>query len=248
MQLSGNANNLDLFSDARKWAGISTSDITTLTLAEFVLSANFGLDRVVSMIMRADGTWQWDDTNNTDRQIATSGLKANQPDYSIAITFLKVKKVRIKDSSGNWITLKPIDRRQLSDAQLTADAGDPKYYDKLGNSFVLYPQPSYTSAGGLEIQFQRGASYFVFDDTTKEPGFASQFHRLISLYGSLDYCEQNDLEKRVKKIQNKITAMEAELVEFYSSRDTDQKVGLRTSTEDYGEDSGAGSFEKGFNI
>lgn len=246
MQLLGETNDLDLYSDARKWCSIGLTDTTTLTLAEFVLSANFGLDRVISLIMKADGKWQFDDTNQTDSLISTSDLVANQQDYGIAITFLKIKKLRIKNSAGDWITLKPIDRRQASDSLLTRDAGDPKYYDKLGNSMFLYPKPDYASTGGIEIQSQRGASYFIVTDTTKVPGFATQFHRLISLYGALDYCEANELDRKAQKIQNKINLMEVELVEFYSSRDTDQKIGLRTKREDYGQISGGVYNQDGF--
>lgn len=245
-QISGQTNNLDLYSDARKWCGIPTSDTTTYPLAEFVRDANFGLDRVISLIMRADGKWQFDDTNQTDAILSVADLVANQQDYAISIAFLKIKKLRIKDSSGNLITLKPIDRRQLTDQQLRKDAGDPKFYDKLGNSLYLHPKPSYASTEGLEIQFQRGASYFVYDDTTKAPGFATQFHRLISLYGAFDYCSSNDMESKAIKIQNKINLMEAELIEFYANRDEDQKIGLRVAKEDYGQLTGGISNPDGF--
>jgi len=246
MQLSSETNNLDLYSDARKWCSIGLTDTTTLPLAEFVLSANFGLDRVISLIMRADGKWQFDDTNQTDSLISTSDLVANQQDYGIAITFLKIKKLRIKNSAGDWVTLKPIDRRQAPDSLLNRDAGDPKFYDKLGTSIFLYPKPSYASTGGIEIQSQRGASYFIVTDTTKSPGFATQFHRLISLYGALDYCESNELDRKAQKIQTKISSLETELVEFYSGRDTDQKIGLRTKREDYGQISGGVYNQDGF--
>ena len=236
MVLSGETNKLDLYSEARSWSGIPLTDTTTLTLANFVRSANFGLDRVIALIMRADGKWQFDDANNSGEVLDVStALVSGTQIYAIGITWLKIKQVRIKDTGGNWITLDSVDRRQLNDSQLTADAGDPKHYDKLGNYLYLHPKPNYDSAGGLEVQFQRGASYFVYNDTTKTPGFATQFHRLIALYGALDYCEINDLDKRASKVQNKITSMEAELIEFYSARDTDQKVGLRTSREDYGQ-------------
>ncbi len=64
-QISGETDNLDLYSEARSWCGIATSDTTTLPLATFVRSANFGLDRVISLILRADGKWQFDDNNNS---------------------------------------------------------------------------------------------------------------------------------------------------------------------------------------
>ena len=258
MQVSGETNNLDLYSEARDWCGIPTSDTTTLPLATFIRSANFGLDRVISLILRADGKWQFDDNNNSGELLDVStDLVSGTQIYSIGVTWLKIKKIRIKDSAGDWVTLTPVDRRQLSDAQLTADAGDPKRYDKLGNYLYLYPKPNYASTGGLEVQYQRGASYFAYNATTTVPGFDSDFHILIALYGALDYCEKNDLHSRASAIRAKIGVpqtqaqagfgLENELMERYSSKDADQKVSLRTRKENYGQLRGS-SFEKGFNI
>ena len=185
--------------------------------------------------MKSDNVWEWDDTNNTDLPIATTSLVASQQDYGIAVGHLKVLKVRIKDQQGNWVSLDPINRRDLTDSQLTATAGDPKRYDKVGNSLFLYPKPSYASSGGLEVQFQRGASYFATTDTTKTPGFATHFHRLVSLYAALDYCETNDFDKRAAKIRANIQTLEAELITHYSSRDLDAKISLKIQNEDYGQ-------------
>lgn len=253
MQLSGETNNLDLYSEARDWCNIPTSDTTTLPLAVFVRSANFGLDRVISLILRSDGKWQFDDNNNSDELLdVTESLVANTQKYSIALTWLKIKKVRIKDRNGKWVTLTPVDRRQLTDAQLTEDAGDPKRYDKLGKYLYLHTTPDYASANGLEVQYQRGASYFTYNATATIPGFDSDFHILIALYGARDYCEKNGLDKRAAVIRAKIGSppvdgkagfgLENELMERYSSRDTDQKVGLRSRREDYGQFGNYGQF------
>lgn len=235
MEFNQNSNNLDLYSDFRFWCGIDQTDTTTFVIKEFTRLANFALDKIVSLIFRSDNKWQWDDNNNADLIIATDDLVAEQEDYSITVTHLKIAKVRIKDSSGNWITLKPKDRRELTDAQLTAPAGTPTSYDKLGNSYFLNPKSSYNSSEGFEVQFQRGASYFAYDDTTKEPGFASQFHRLVSLYTAKDYCTINSLNNRLAMINNEIQKMELELIEFYSSRDADSKFSISIRQDDYGQ-------------
>jgi hypothetical protein len=154
--------------------------------------------------------------------------------YAISITWLKIGRVRVKDSGGNWITLTPVDRRDLTDAQLTG-SGTPSQYDLLGNYLYLYLTPSYSSSGGLEVQFQRGASYFAYTDTTKTPGFDSDFHRLISLYSALDYCLVSGLNQKAAGIQGKINAMEAEFLERYSQKDTDAKISLKPSKNDYGQ-------------
>ena len=245
MQISGEANNLDLYSEARDWSGIPLTDTTTLLLKTFVRSANFGLVRVISLILRA-GRKEFDDNNNSGELLdVTENLVSGTAKYAIDVTWLKMGKVRIKNSAGDFVTLDEVERRDLTDAQLTAPDGDPKRFYNMGNFTYLNPGPNYASSGGLERQYQRGASYFAYDATTTVPGFDSDFHILIALYGARDYCEKNDLEKRAAKIRAKIgnppsqgivgSGLENELMERYASKDTNQKVGLRTTTEDYGQ-------------
>jgi hypothetical protein len=228
MQFSSGTNSI--VDDARYW---SRSNSTTYAIADLVRNANTALDRVISLIFRADNTWEFDDANNTDLPIATTSLVSAQQDYSLAVTHLKVLRVRAKNTSGNWVTLDPVSRRDVSDSEL-ASSGTPSKYDKLGNSIFLTPEPNYASSGGLEVQFQRGADYFTTADTTKSPGFASQFHRLISLYAALDHTDSRSMEKQSAKIRARIEPLEQELIEFYSSRDYDRAHSLSLRRDDYG--------------
>lgn len=249
MQISGETNDLDLYSEARDWCGIPLTDTTTLLLKTFVRSANIGLDRAEALILRADGK-QFDDNNQSGELFdVTESLVAGTAKYSIGITWLKMGKVRIKDSGGEWITLDEIDRKDLTDAQLTAPSGDPKFFYNLGNFTYLNPAPSYSSTNGLERQYQRGASYFAHDATTTVPGFDSDFHILIALYGARDYCEKNGLSQRAIAIRAKIgnppspgingSGLENELIERYSSKNTNKKTTLTPPREDYGQGRGS---------
>ena len=77
----------------------------------------------------------------------------------------------------------------------------------------------------------------MYTDTIATPGFAAQFHRLVSLGASKLYCEANDIRGRLGNINTAIVAMEAELVEHYSSRSSDEKPAFSIRREDYGESS-----------
>src|ERR1035437_7838382 len=191
MQLNAETNGNDLYSDTRFLCSIDeTSDTTSYPFKAFVRNANLALDKIIAYIFRTDNTWQFDDTNQTGELLDVStALVSGTQKYSLTATWLKIGRVRIKDSAGNWITMTPIERGALNDGLLTATSGDPRRYDLMGNYLYLYPAPNYSSAAGLEVQFQRGASYFATTDTTKVPGFAAQFHRLISLYCALDFCQ-----------------------------------------------------------
>jgi hypothetical protein len=230
------SNNLDLYSDCLWLCGLLSSDTTSYPIKDFTRNANFALDIVTGKIIKAKN-WEHDDTNNSSTEIldVTVALVSGTKKYAIPVTWLKIgSPVRVKDSAGNWNTIVHKDRNELTDAQLVA-TGVPTSYDKRGNWIYLSPTPNYAATGGLEVPFQRGASYFVYTDTTKTPGFATPFHRLIALYAALDYCEANNLDKRAKGIKKKIEEMETDLVLHYEARDDDEQPSIRLQKEDYGE-------------
>jgi hypothetical protein len=136
---------------------------------------NVAMDRVAALIMQADGRWQFDDENETDLPIATTDLVAGQQDYSLATAHLDIRQVAIKDHD------------------LNAANATPQKYDKVANSILLYPTPSFTQAASLKLYFKRGPSYFLTSDTAKEPGFNALFHDLIALWPSYDYAVANGL-------------------------------------------------------
>ena len=237
MRISGETNNLDLYSDARFLCGILLTDTTTYPLADFVRNANFGLDKVNALAMKADGKWKFIDNNSATGMIDTSvALESGTPTYAIPITWLKMGRVRAKDAQGNFNTLTPVDRRQLSDSKLNdSTGGNPKYYVQEGTVVRLLPTPNYDSTGGLEVQQQMGSTYFAYNATTTVPGFDSRFHRLISLYGAKDYCVVNSLNERSSFINAELLIMEQEFMVAISSRDSDQKATLIGKREDFGQ-------------
>lgn len=264
MQFNSESNNLDLYSEAREWAGIengdggASADTTSWPLKRFARDCNIALDDLHSLIIRADGTWKHDDTNNTGTELLdTSTSVSSARKVAIPVTWLKISRVRITiTSTGQKIVLKAGDRRTWSTSQLNGDTGTPTEYVLIGN--YLYLDASCT--GTLEVQYQKGASYFAYTDTTKTPGFATPFHPLVAWIAALSYCERNDLDNRAAKLRSKIgrppsdgdtgLGMKRELVEFYATRQLDDRPTARPQREDYGEsalgDSWGGGNPNGF--
>src|SRR3990167_9165914 len=85
-----------------------TSD-SSYGFADVTLSVSRALERVVSLINRSDSRWQWDDSNYTDLPSATLTITSGQQQYSLATTHLSIDRIEVKDSSGSWRKLKPID-------------------------------------------------------------------------------------------------------------------------------------------
>jgi len=215
------------------------TNATDYPVADKTRNVNRNYDDVVGLILASDNMWEWDDTNQTNLPIGTASLKASQQDYGIDTTFLKILRVECKNSSGNWVQLEqftPDQKRGTALTEFLKTAGTPQYFDLMANSIFLYPKPSYDSSGGLKVYFQRNVDYFVAGDTTQEPGFASPFHRLLSLGASWDYCFAKSITIKLPSLEKKIDKLEARLVNFYSQRDRDMKISMRLKSEDYGQE------------
>lgn len=208
------------------------SNVNSIPDATMVILVNNALERVESMIMRYDGRWNWDDSNQIDLPIATTSLVTSQQDYSILTSFLNVLRVELKDSNGNWIKLEPFDQSDLKYQTITdymKTSGTPRQYDLIGNSIFLYPAPNYTQADSLKIYYQRPPSYFVAADTTKQPGINPLYHNLIALYASYDYAIANGL-KNANQLMASIQVQEDSMEEDYSNRLNDEPLRLTIST------------------
>ena len=210
---------------------------TASLLSTFTRGINDGMNRVTSLILQADNRWQFDDTNQTDYPIATTTLVttagSEQQDYTLAVSHLRIERVEVKDAQGNWHLLTPIDQTDISDqalSDLMSAAGLPRYYDKTANSVFLYPKPSaeaVTEAGGLKVYFQRPPTYFVTTDDTKVPGFNSLYHKLIALIASRDYALSKTMTC-AKGLVDRVAIEEQALMDDYSLRNKDEKIGLST--------------------
>lgn len=205
-------------------------------LKTFTSLSNQALNDVSIIAMGSDDRWQYDDTNYTDYPIATTGTVTDQHDYVLSASHLRITRVELKDTEGNWTALRPIDLADIPNArdEFMETSGTPMYYDKMANSLFLYPAPDYTQDASLRVYFQREPSYFASTDTTKEPGFASIFHRLVPLKACLDYATANQLTDKITVLNTKIKEKEEEIKKFFGRRNRDEKLTMRavtTSTE-----------------
>ena len=204
----------------------------TVLLDTFVRYANMACKKVSQLILRYDNSWEFMDSNSTNLSMEDHNLVSGQADYTLETTHLKVLKVRVKDPSGNYITLRQISRRELTDSEIAA-TGTPSQYDLLGSSVFLYPIPNYSSTLGLEIQIQSELEAFTSSDTTKEPGFNSMFHPLVPMWMCYYYAFRKKLET-AKDFRQEILVMEEELKETINQRDYGKPHNFSMQKEDYG--------------
>lgn len=203
MQYNSHSTSQDIVSDTYFETSANSN---SYPIADLTRNANTALDTATTLMLLADDKWDFDSTNATDLPIGTADLLSGQQDYEFDDDFLVIKAVEIADSTGTWSKLIPIDNLTLDERQAISEFettnGIPVYYDKIGNSLMLYPAPNYNrrlveeSQGGLKVFFQRNIDYFTTTDSTKEPGFAKHLHKYVPLYCAYVYACAKELPKQ----------------------------------------------------
>jgi hypothetical protein len=147
----------------------------------------------------------------------------------------KIDGVSVKDSGGDWYALEPLDKSQLSmdPEEFYEDKGLPKYYDLVGRSILLYPAPDssdVTTTNGLKLFLSRKTVHFSSSATSREPGFASSFHRVLSIGAAKDFCVVHKPE-RVNDLEKEIINYKSDIQEFYGARHRDMMPAIRPKVD-----------------
>jgi len=212
----------------------------TTLLKQWTADVNSALDRAFSIIFKADGRWQFDDSNHTDYPIITTNLVANQRDYSFITDgnsnlILSIKKVLIADANGIFKELDSIDVPWDRDTEGfwngQNSTGVPVEYDKNANAIFLNPIPSYSYTAGMKLYISREGSYFAYTDTTKKAGFSGLYHDYLAVYPSWQYALANGLANQIA-LERMVLQLEAGLKSEYSRRAEDDVDVLSPSSID----------------
>jgi len=227
MQFNASASRSGLIQDCEDLLGMSANDIAgdATLLKTFTKNINGWYRRVNSWIWRKISDWEYDDSNFTDLPIAICNLVDTQQDYEIPSVAQKIDRVEVLDDSGDYRLLLPMDKSQIqieAMSEYLETPGLPKYYDLVGRSLMLYPKPAsgdVTLTNGLKLYFSRDISEFPSTATTIGPGFVSNFHRILSLGATLDYCigYMPDDVNKINNLRAELNNMKEELEEFYTT-------------------------------
>lgn len=214
---------------------------TTYTRLDKTSRVNNALEEVISWLLNADGTWQFDDDNYTTTPSGNATLVSGQITYSFADKLLDILEVDVLDTNGYYKKIKAFDPSEVGvsfeeyfnitydGSTYTASTGFPDYYDKVGNTIRLSNSPTsanVTLTKGLKVRFKRTASLFTpASDTsadTQVPGFASPFHSILAYMASLPYCATYKKD-RVGLYDKKVQDIKREMLKFYGKREKDKR-------------------------
>lgn len=222
----------DICSETQFLLGYSKdTNFAIYTKEQIARHSNMALDELTSMILRLDGSWQWDDRNHDDLPIATTDLVSGQGQYTIDVDHMEIHRLEITDEDGKKHVLKSIDESNIETSidEFESTNGTPIYFDKIAESIFLYPKPDYDLTNGMKMWFSRTASYFDENDTTKEPGFAKMFHEFIPVWNANKYAQsQPDMNDRYNKTQNRLEEIRARIKNYYSNRRRKKRIKVAT--------------------
>lgn len=227
---------------------LTKTNTTSLTAANLLILENRYYEEIVGKIISetAGSEWQFGDENYTAFPDYTEDLVNSQAEYQIDAFGasadekpLLIMGVEILDQNGDYYVIRPITfqqirSRRIAQSEFHEDDGRPEFYEKREHMIVLYPAPdngiSVTLASGLKVFFLRRADIFTSAEVstgTKEPGFPSPWHDLLSWGPAYDYAVINGLpnanffkaeyDKRLK-----------EMLAFISRRNQDDRTVLKT--------------------
>jgi hypothetical protein len=209
-----------------------------VALKKFTARANSALASYWSIASKEEGTWQLDDSNQSDYPIIRATVTAGQRDYPLLTdgsgnAIGDVYKVRIADSSGNFTDLIPVDAQSQADTDSFSGTaqGMPTRYDKTANAIFLDPVPDYTRAASLEVYISRTASQFSITDTDKKPGVPADHHDYFFLKPAAEYARTKD-PGIFPALQAAVLDMEQDIRAYFSKRPRDERGRIGVSQQD----------------
>lgn len=241
MEFNNTTNKSGIIQDCETLLGFEDGDISgnATRLKEFTRLSNTWYKRAVNWIWEAENAWEYDDSNQTDLPIATTDLVAEQQDYEMPSSALTVNRVEVMDNEGNYKLLSPFDQTEQKDSAMSEfleTPGMPSYYDLIGRSIFLYPKPAaanVTTSAGLKLYFDRDIVELESTDTTTEPGFAANFHRILSLGACRDYSLGKEMYSKLNVIKPQLEELKQSIQKYYNRRDQSSHTRIIPNKQSY---------------
>ena len=209
-------------------------DLTNSTSASYLTATvlrniNQAYHEVTYQIWDSQDAWQFDDRTKSDLPYFRTTLVHDQQAYSIPDTIQKISRIEILDSASNWTKLTQMDNHDITVGlpEYMEIADIPLKYTLRGNFISLYPPPasgSVTTSSGMAFYGSRDVTEFDGNTATAVPGFAKQFHRILSYAAAIDFQEDPD---RKQELVRRKDVLEKGLKRFYSKRMIERPNAIR---------------------
>jgi len=220
---------------------LTDTTTTTLTAAQLLILENKYYEEIVGKIISetSGASWQFGDFNYTAFPTFTVTMTADQAVYDLrdwgttdASTILTIMGVEVADENGDWHRLDRVSLKQIQECGFTyseysQSSARPTEYEIRDNILVLHPAPdngvNVTLSSGLKLYFLRTADKFTSAEQstgTKEPGFPSPWHDLLSWGPAYDYAMTRSFSNAVR-FKEEYDRKLKQMLNFIARRDQD---------------------------
>lgn len=248
MQISDTTNRTGVVQLIEDLTGTQSSTTSSYTLETKIRDINNTFANYNMIAQRSAGSWESDDTNQTDYPIITTDLEANRQDYSFTVDqqgnqILDIYRVEMADPSGIFFQLMPLDEVNMNGVSLTEfmkTPGTSMFYRKTANGIFLYAPTNYNYTNGLKIYYARTPKYFtvtggVVDNPTVKPGIPDMFHEYLALRPAYFYALAKGLPQATA-LGNQVLEFEGserlgitgKIGDYYANRSRDVKTAIKT--------------------
>jgi hypothetical protein len=220
----------DLFLEARRSVDATT---TSYTDADLLRRINMAWGEVEADLIALDRKNLFGDTNNTTLSEDLQTMTAATHEYAFDSALLSLFGVSVLDADSIWHKLDLIDEMEIlasgTDlAEYEKTDGLPWGYAKREKYIVLYPAPataSVTLTNGLKTYYQKIGTLFTSADIatgTKEPGFDSPFHYILSYKAALPFAAQYKPD-RLNWLLSEVKRIHDAMINSYCNKFKDEK-------------------------
>lgn len=223
----------DLKTDARFLTNAQSDDFSDADLERAI---NRHYDLFVTFIWNNQAYWRFDDSNHDDFAVACTDLVVNQKDYLLPTNARELHRVEVKNAGGDYQLAHRVHEPDIgiSLEEYHDDPGTPFRFAVRGRSLILYPAPSsdgVTTTEGLLIHVSRSVEELTQD--TDEPGFDREYHRILSIGASIDWCISTENFNKKKELTQEQQTLFESARQFYAQRDNTVPNRLRPKREHY---------------
>jgi len=222
---------LGIVEDTLYHCGLPTvsASYSSYALADITRNINNAYQEVATDIMKAAGSWQYDDNNATSAPITYITMGNASASYNIPATIFRIQGVEVKDSGGTWTKLAQIDYNDVTMPldEYFSGSGTPTHYDLLGNTIKLYPTPvsgSVTLASGVAVMTDKNVTLFTTASTSATPGFAAPFHKILSYSAAIDFVQDKGAQDRLVAMKERL---KQNMISFYSHRNVSRPARIK---------------------
>jgi hypothetical protein len=232
MIFNDTSNKEGLIQSCEWWGGFQDGDISgdTTLLKIFTGRINRRLEKYLGMLGAGSRLATIDDTNFTDQPFSTFNIVSGQHSYEFkededGNAISDITAVLIKSTSGGQLV--KLDKLTLDDkdAELimggdTGKSGTPTGFIERNNTIFFNITPNFSLTDGGKLFYKRSPSYFVYTDTTKEPGLPFQFHEMLAVGSVYDWVliHQSNATTLITRIEAELNKWEKEFRVYVSLR------------------------------